>query len=170
MTFRTLSLCAFSLALLLTVVGCHHGPPPEHKKDVAADMKAVDALRSQFAAAYSSGNAAAVAALYTDDGIAMLPNHPAVEGRQAIQTMLEGYFKENSAKIVHTPLETRVLGDWGYERGKAAVTVTPKSGKPVEESIKYLVILKRQPDGSWKVSRDIDNSNNPPPVAADKKK
>ncbi|MCE5309728.1 MAG: SgcJ/EcaC family oxidoreductase [Acidobacteriales bacterium] len=170
MTFRNLFLCAFSLALLLTFVGCQQAPPPEPKKDVAADMKAVDALRGQFAAAYNSGNAAAVAALYAEDGITMFANQPAVEGRQAIQTMLEGYFKEHSAKIVHTPLETQVLGDWGYERGNIAVTITPKSGKPVEDSIKYLVIVKRQPDGSWKLYRDIHNSNNPLPVAAGKKK
>jgi ketosteroid isomerase-like protein len=48
--------------------------------------------------------------------------------------------------------------------------MTPKAkGKPMEESSKYLVILKRQADGSWKISRDIENSNTPMPAPATKK-
>jgi ketosteroid isomerase-like protein len=35
---------------------------------------------------------------------------------------------------------------------------------------KYLVIVKRQADGSWKVYREMSNMNSPPPGAAGKKK
>lgn len=58
-----------------------------------------------------------------------------------------------------TPLETQVAGDWAYERGNITETVTPKSGKPLERSLKYLAILNRQADGAWKIHLDIDNSN-----------
>jgi uncharacterized protein (TIGR02246 family) len=170
MTRRNLFLYAVALTSMLTFAGCQTAPQPEQKRDVAADIKAINVLRDQFAAAYNSSDAAAVAAYYADDAIAMLPNQAAIKGRQAIQAMLEAYFKENAAKIAHTPLETQVAGDWAYERGNLTVNVTPKSGKPMEESIKYLVIMKRQPDGSWKLHLDIDNSNNPPPSAAGKKK
>lgn len=131
----------------------------EQTRDAAADIRAMNVLREQFAVAYNSNDAAAVAAHYADDAILMLPNRPAIEGRQAIQAMFEAYFKEKATKIAHTPLETQVAGDWAYERGNITETVTPKSGKPMENSLKYLVILKRQPDGSWKVYRDMDNSN-----------
>jgi ketosteroid isomerase-like protein len=40
----------------------------------------------------------------------------------------------------------------------------------MERSNKYLTIYRRQPDGSWKIYRDISNSNEPPPSAAAKKK
>ena len=89
---------------------------------------------------------------------------------QAIQASYEAMFKENAVKFVPTPFETQVAGDWAYDRGNATVTVTPKSGKQMEESVKYLVIVKRQPDGSWKIYRLISNSNNPPPSVAGKKK
>ena len=89
----------------------------------------------------------------------MFPYQEAYEGTQAIQAVLEDFFKQNAARITHTPLETEVAGDWAYERGSITETVTPKSGKPMEKSLKYLVILKRQPDGSWKVYRDMDNNN-----------
>ncbi len=85
--------------------------------------------------------------------------------------MVRGYVQgERGQSSTFTPLETQVAGDWAYDRGNYTVTVTPKSGKPMEASAKYLIIVKRQPDGSWKVYREISNSNNPPPGAAGKKK
>jgi ketosteroid isomerase-like protein len=101
-------------------------------------------------------------------------NQAAVEGKQAIQAVYEARVKENAGKMtltaVFTLLETQVAGDWAYDRGNYTLTVTPKSGKPTETSGKYLTIYKRQPDGSWKIYRDISNSNNPPPSAVGKKK
>ena len=170
MTLGNLRLCAAAVTVALTFAGCQTATAPEHKSDVAADLKAINTLRADFAAAYNSNDAAATTAYYADNAIAMPPHQAAVEGRQGIRVMLEALFKENAAKIVHTPLETQVAGDWAYERGNAVATVTPKSGKPMEESIKYLVILKRQTDGSWKVYRDMHNANTLPPVAAKKKK
>jgi len=172
MTLRSVHLCAFVLTSMLTFTGCQTAPTPkpEEKRDAAADTTAINALRDQFTAAFNSSDAAAVAATYTDDAIMLPENRAAVEGKPAIQASYEAMFKENTGKIVLTPLETQVAGDWAYDRGNATVTVTPKSGKPMEESSKYLVILKRQGDGSWKVYRDTDNSNNPPPGAAGKKK
>jgi uncharacterized protein (TIGR02246 family) len=159
MTLPKVCFCVAALTSILTFTGCQTAAPPEQKADVAADIKAINAFRGQFAAAYDSNDAAAVAAFYANDATLMPPNQAAIEGRQGIQAMLEAYFKENAAKIAHAPLETQVAGNWAYERGNATVTVTPKSGKPREESIKYLVILKRQPDGFWKLHLDMDNSN-----------
>ena len=174
MTVRNVCLCAFALTSMLTFAGCQTAPRPEQKRDVAADTTAINALGDHFAAAYNSSNAAAMAATYADDAIMMDPGQAAIEGKQAIQATYEARSKENAGKIVRTmaftTLETQVAGDWAFDRGNLTVTVTPKSGQPTEESVKYLTIYKRQPDGSWKIYRDISNSNNPPPGAAGKKK
>jgi len=170
MTLRNLFSCAVALTLMLTFAGCQTAPTPEPKRDVAADTTAINALRDQVAATYNANDAAALAATYADDAIMMNPNEAAAEGRQAIQASYEAVFKENTSKLTFAPLETQVAGDWAYDRGNATITITPKSGKPMEVSGKYLVIVKRQPDGSWKVYREISNSNEPPPSAAGKKK
>lgn len=172
MTLRNVLLFAF--ALTLTFAGCQTAPTPEPKRDVAADTAAINALNDKVTAAFNSMDAAALAALYADDAIMMDSNQAAVEGKQAIQAVYEARVKENAGKMTLTaafsPLETQVAGDWAYDRGNFTLTVTPKSGKPMETFGKYLTIYKRQPDGSWKIYRDISNSNNPPPSAAGKKK
>jgi len=170
MTPRIVFILAFALAAILTFAGCQTAPTPEPKRDVAADIKAVRALLDQHIAAMNSSDAAAVAATYADDGIEMPPNEPPAEGRQAIQARLEAVIKGNAVKLEAMPLEAQVAGDWAYGRGNYTTSVTPKSGKPMVESGKYLSIARRQPDGSWKSYRLIWNSNNPPPSAAAAKK
>jgi uncharacterized protein (TIGR02246 family) len=163
--------CAFALVCILVTTGCQTAPPPEAKKDTSADMAKVATLRDQYTAAANSNDAAAVAALYTDDAVMMPSNEAAVEGKTAIQSWYENMYKRMSVKIAITPIETQVAGDWAYDRGTAMLSMTPKAkGKPMEESSKYLVILKRQTDGSWKCFRDIDNSNAPMMAPAANKK
>ena len=170
MTSRNMFVSAFTLTLLLTFTGCQTAPAPQPKTDVAADRKAIKALGDQYAAAWNSNDAAALAATYADDAVMMNPNQASVEGKQAIRAAYEARFKESALKAAVTLLETQLAGDWAYDRGNVTINVTPKSGKPMEESVKYVFIYKRQPDGSWKVYRDISNSNNPLPNAAGKKK
>ncbi len=134
------------------------GPTP-------ADTAAVEKLRADFAAAYGAGDAARLSELYTADAVLLPPNQPPVEGRQAILANFQGVFSQFNATFVITSQETRFGGEWAFDRGGYQVKLMPTSGgKEIEDSGKYLVILQRQPDGSWKVARDIDNSNGPPPA------
>ena len=170
MTPRLVFICAVALISMLTFAGCQTAPTPAPTRDVAADLTAINALDAQNAAAINSNDAAAVAATFSDDGIEMIPNQAAVEGKQAVQASYEAMFKQSAVKNTPAPLETQVAGNWAYDRGNYTLTLTPKSGKAMEESGKYLVVCKLQPDGSWKISRLIYNSNNPPSGAAGKKK
>jgi uncharacterized protein (TIGR02246 family) len=169
MTVRSLFVGAFVVTSMLTFTGCQTAPKPEAKRDAAADTAAITALNNQSAAAFNANDAAAVAATFTDDAIMMPENQAAVEGRAAIQAWYAAMFKYD-VKSADTPLEIQVAGDWAYERGNGTVTATPKSGKPITISLKYLRVIKRQADGSWKGYRLIVNSNNPPPAATAKKK
>jgi len=174
MTRHSVYLCAFALTSILMFTGCQTAPPPQPKMDVAADTAAINALNDKVTDAFKSMDAAAVTATYADDAIMMDPNQAAIEGKPAIQAAYEARSKEKdkvaSVAMVITPLETQVAGDWAYQRGNYTATITPKSGKPMETTYKYLNIYRRQSDGSWKIYRDMSNTSSPPPSAAGKKK
>ena len=58
----------------------------------------------------------------------------------------------------------------GYNRGYRSSWKSPLGEFPkavFEDNTKDLSIHKRQPDGSWKVYRNISNSNNPLPGAGE---
>jgi ketosteroid isomerase-like protein len=63
--------------------------------------------------------------------------------------------------------ETVIAGDLAYSRGSYEQIATTKAdGTSVRLVGKFLDILVRQPDGSWKITRDCYNYDGPPvPVA-----
>jgi ketosteroid isomerase-like protein len=63
--------------------------------------------------------------------------------------------------------ETIVSGDWAFTRGVFGATFQSKAGGPaVPQANKYILIWRRQADGSWRIARDIWNGSEPPPQAA----
>ncbi len=60
------------------------------------------------------------------------------------------------------PLEITINGPWAYSRGVYTQNLTNKStGVKTLVDGKFLTILKRQQDGSWRIYRDCFNSNTP---------
>ena len=101
-------------------------------------------------------------ALYTEDAIQMPPHQAAIEGKAAIQAWMEPYppisnFQERS-------LEIEGQGNLAYDRGTYSMTVTHVGTAPTEDHGKYLTLWRKQPDGAWKISRAIYNSDLPLPA------
>ena len=75
-------------------------------------------LDKRWEKAYNAGDAGAVAALYTEDGVVMPPNASATTGRKAIHGYIE---KDSSANKGNTleieSLESSKSGDLGFARG-----------------------------------------------------
>jgi uncharacterized protein (TIGR02246 family) len=151
---RAAGLCAVSV-LLLTRVASGQG----------SQAQALVAVADAYVKATLAGDAKAVAALYTEDAVEMPPNQPSIKGRAAIEKYYQQQFAEGAkmATFTLTHLETRAMGDSGYDVGTYQQTVTPPGGTaPANDSGKYTVILKRA-GGAWKVAYAIYSSDQPPP-------
>lgn len=111
------------------------------------------------------GDAAAGAAAYTDNAILMPPNHSPIEGKQAIEKYLaERASQFQASNFQLSILEVDVQGETTIVRGTYSVNfIIPGVDAPMEERGKTLQVWKKQADGSWKIHRDIWNSNMPIP-------
>jgi ketosteroid isomerase-like protein len=60
--------------------------------------------------------------------------------------------------VLHTETVERA-GDYAIETGTVTVTVQPEGKAAQTSNGKYVVVWKRQTDGSWQLHHDIWNDN-----------
>lgn len=137
----------------------------------ATDEAAVrEALDIEMKSA-NAADAAAWASIYTEDAIVLRPHANSLEGREAIQKWLGTLPPISNAK--GEVREVFGYGDLAYSRGSYSMTFTiPGVPRPIEEQGKFVQIFRKQSDGSWKMAREIYNSDlplptPPPPQSAD---
>lgn len=132
----------------------------EHLSDA---RPAAEAIFAKYQTSLKAGDADAWAALWTDDGVQMPPDAPPVSGKAQIREKLRGLLAQFRFEMQIHVEEAHTSGDLAFARGMYSATLVPKAGGaqiPIDG--KFLTILARQPDGSWRIWRDIFNSNQPP--------
>ncbi len=134
-------------------------PEVEQPSTSEADVEAINGVADGTEEALNTGDAAAYAAFFADDAVSMLPNRPAIEGKEAISQAIQTAMASNTYQLSLSTDEIEVSGDWAFWRGSYSVTVTPAEGEPIEDAGKALNILQRQSDGAWKIARHIRNSD-----------
>ncbi len=117
--------------------------------------------KRQCEAAFSRGDAAGAAAVYTDRGKVMAPDTPVITGREAIQGYWQAVLDMGAKGVSLRTLDLDELGDTAVETGAATLTIQTESGDSVDAEAKYVVIWKRQTDGSWKWDTDCFNFDAP---------
>ena len=96
---------------------------------------------------------------YADDAIEMPSNGPAVQGKAAIQAWMEAFPPFSDFQEQNSEIEGQT--DLAYDRGTYSMTLAPPGAAPIMERGKFLTIWHKQADGTWKVVRDMFNSDLP---------
>ncbi|MEZ4615891.1 MAG: DUF4440 domain-containing protein [Caldilineaceae bacterium] len=136
---------------------------PPSDEDVVA---AVNAIWDEYEASVIAGDVDRWIAQWTDDGVQMPPNEPFVEGKENIYARVGANMAAGPTdEFVITPLEITSAGDWAYSRGVYTVTFPLSDNEQGFTDGKFMTILQRQSDGTWKIHRDIFNSGVPPAPA-----
>jgi uncharacterized protein (TIGR02246 family) len=129
-------------------------------------LEQLDALGKKYDEAQNSNDAAAVAALYTEDAVWVTPQGTIV-GREAIEKQYAEYFKfgrQSNHTTTPDPASYQIIGttDTITFSGGWSVTVEVQ-GKPQEFKGRWLVIDTHGSDG-WKIWRSAFNVT-PAPAA-----
>ncbi len=163
-----------------TPAGEQPGPMTAETTSTEADVEALHSVREAHDGAVNAGDLEAYLAVSAEDVVLLPPNEPPVVGKEAFRAWAQGLFGQFTFEETMSSDEVVVAGDWGFDSGTYTIRPTPKvageaaEGTSIErpeigreldyaQTGKYLWILKRQPDGSWKIARGMWSSNHPPP-------
>jgi uncharacterized protein (TIGR02246 family) len=135
--------------LVSILTACTSGPG----RPQPSARQAIQAAVGRYVTASSQGDVETLTSLYADDAVLLPPDHAAIEGRKAI----EEFWRQGTDQGLRVKtLRLEVAGDIGYLIGRYNL---PATAKEQADSGKYVMCLKRQRDGAWKLTADIWNSS-----------
>jgi ketosteroid isomerase-like protein len=158
--FHKFALIVFILlALAGLLAGCARTDEEQSRQ---ADIIAIKSFLATAGEAVNNRDVEAEVNRFTEDGIYMWPDAPAIEGHTALREWFSDRFQRVEVTLESETQEIELCGDWAFERGTYVARIEPKGDDRTEwVRGKYINILRRQPDGSWKIARRIRNRDHP---------
>ena len=122
----------------------------------APENEEIEKVKAAWLSALRAGDVDRLLALVTDDVVAMHPSGKSTQGKQELGDDFRQFFVKFRVDQAVTCEETIVAGEWAFDRSRVSTKLSPVSGgEPSQINSRVVVILRRDPDGSWKVARTI---------------
>ena len=160
---RAAAVMAGVVGIVAVLAGC--ATSRAQAPSLAEDEAAIAAFNARYVKAINDGDLATLSSLTTDEHIMLPPGRPPLVGKQANDAANSRVFQQFNVDESWTPLETVVTGDWAYQRGMFNIVTKPKAGGDARTTRgNFLRIYRRQPDGAWRMTRDMFNIEQPAPA------
>ena len=117
---------------------------------------AIDAQNAKWVQEFSSGDATALAQLYTPQAHVLPAGAPMATGRAEIQKMYESMVKSGLKNFSLQTVSLQSYGRVAREIGRFAVDAPGANGATTHVEGKYVVIWRHEPTG-WMLDTDIWN-------------
>jgi uncharacterized protein (TIGR02246 family) len=132
-----------------------------------AGQRQIEAFNKKYIAAHLRMDNAAVLSMWAEDGISLLPATDPMIGKEAIGKFMDevvgrmpGYHMQKM-DVDFQGIE--VSGDWASEWAEEHQVVQPPPGRRVIDSYgKLLLVLHRESDGNWRITREMWNQGMKP--------
>ena len=122
----------------------------------SSDIAAIRAAEAALAEAFEAADPTAWVDSYTDDAIFVGPGVPAIEGRAALLDAARG-FAISAMEI--TADSTLGSGDFAATVGRANWVAGPKGSDAPTRRRRFLMVWRREPDGHWRIARELLNED-----------
>jgi len=152
-------LCCFT-------VGCQQNE--EVARTPIEDVKAINkAIYEPHSSMIAAGDLEGWLANFSDDIIYMPGNMKTLRGKDAVRQWAQEGFDQYDVEETINIEEIKASGDLAFSLFTYSFKQTPKVGGEAEfYDGRIIQVLERQQDGSWKITRHISSSENPPEVSA----
>lgn len=136
--------------------------------DPAATRAAVQQAHDAYVAAINANAVETWVGTLDDDVVYLVPNQPAIVGRDAAAAWASRYLHEVTTRWTKTVQDLQVSGDWAvaryvYTASDSVIIHDPETegGGTANDTGWGLVVYHRARDGEWRVARDAWGSDRP---------
>jgi uncharacterized protein (TIGR02246 family) len=139
-------------------------PPQAEAKPLQGDDPFAK-LRADWAAALHAKQLDSLAMLYTPDAVFLEPHGQRVAGRPAIRNLCKKTMDTFTSDLTFHSLVAEQSGTLAYDSGDYQETLIANSdGTKTEARGTYLMVLRRQSDGRWRILAQVWTEAAPAPV------
>jgi uncharacterized protein (TIGR02246 family) len=155
---------AGGLSALLCLSGCGEMAGSAQKRGASATADAsatVGKNQADFLAALRAKDFARVKAHYAPDAVMIQPGEPVFKGIAAISANYDQFARDAGASVegINNSIVVSSAGDLAFAEGTYDAGFTNPKTKAISHSKGYYVLIyRKQPDGSWKIVRDISST------------
>jgi len=157
-----------TLVVSLSVIACAQ---PEASEEISggpcmlpdSDVEWIRNLVSEHESQVLSGDYDAMAESFSEDVVLMFPNQPSFVGRGPLREFQSAFPPIDEYEL--PALELIGCRDLAVVRGAYSMSMTIEGMEgPFSDSGNWMHVLRKGPDGSWKIIMDISNSDRPAPT------
>lgn len=119
----------------------------------------IGAARQAFIAALRRGDAVAAASAYTADARLLAPSSELLLGRPSIARFWQAGIDAgvDSIELHALDIEVEPGGGTACEIGRYVLRLTSPAGESVVDRGRYLLVYRREPDGTWRRAAETFN-------------
>jgi ketosteroid isomerase-like protein len=141
---------ATALAAMIIGIACSAAPARSTREADAG----IDSLNARLVQSYRNRDPKAYGALFTDSAIFEWPSFNTVRGPAALAAMAaSNWSAQRDVDLRLAITNRRVASDHATEFGAFQQSWRDSSGARMAEFGRYVTVLIRQPDGSWRMDR-----------------
>ncbi len=143
-------------------------PAQSSQHPLEEDQKAIAELQRRDIEANMALDTEKLLALRTDDVVYLVPGRAPLVGQDAVRK----YLGEIRGQLANWDMlayeeswqEVQVVGDFAFEWGTVNIRARQEGEKRESAAVRNVMqVLRRQPDGDWKISRAVWNIQAPQP-------
>jgi uncharacterized protein (TIGR02246 family) len=108
-------------------------------------------LGRRFVEALRSGDLEGLMDFFTEDAVVLSGGEPVAQGRSEISDLIASWIESHPTRGDYTTLACKCDGDMGWWVGEYSGDFKNEDGYNESEKGKFLDVLYRQTDGSWKL-------------------
>jgi ketosteroid isomerase-like protein len=157
------SIGAAVIPLFVLGAACSQAP----RQSASEDSAGIDSLNARLVQAYRDRDPRTYAALYTDSAVFEWPAFNTVRGRAGLEAMARSNWASlNDMDLQLTVTSRWVASDHATEFGAFQQSWRDPKGVRMTEFGRYVVVLARQGDASWRIDRFFGFADSTRPLPA----